>query len=67
MIDHADELGVDASRVAVMGDSGGGAPAAGAAILARDRNLALAKQILVYPMLDDRQPHRDPALEPFLT
>jgi acetyl esterase/lipase len=67
LIEHAGELGVDRSRIAVMGDSGGGAPAAGAAILARERNVFLAKQILVYPMLDDRQPDRDPALEPFLT
>jgi acetyl esterase/lipase len=37
-----------------MGDSGGGAPTAGAAILARDRDTPLAKQILIYPMLDDR-------------
>ena len=67
LIDHAEELGVNRSRIAVMGDSGGGAPAAAAAILARDRNVLLAKQILVYPMLDDRQPNHDPALEPFLT
>jgi acetyl esterase/lipase len=67
LIDHAEELGVNRGRIAVMGDSGGGAPAAGAAILARDRNVFLAKQILVYPMLDDRQPDHDPALEPFLT
>ena len=67
LIAHAEELGVDASRIAVMGDSGGGAPAAGAAILARDRNILLTKQILIYPMLDDRQPNRDSALEPFLT
>jgi acetyl esterase/lipase len=37
-----------------MGDSGGGCPTAGAAILARDRGVPLAMQILVYPMLDDR-------------
>ncbi|HEY2562686.1 MAG TPA: alpha/beta hydrolase fold domain-containing protein, partial [Acidimicrobiales bacterium] len=54
LIAHADNLGVDPSRIAVMGDSGGGGPTAGAAILARDRGVALAKQILVYPMLDDR-------------
>jgi acetyl esterase/lipase len=54
LIAHADNLGVDPSLIAVMGDSGGGGPTAGAAILARDRGVALAKQILVYPMLDDR-------------
>ena len=51
---HAEDLGVDPSRIAVMGDSGGGGPTAGAAILARERKVDLAKQILIYPMLDDR-------------
>jgi acetyl esterase/lipase len=51
---YATDLGVDPARIAVMGDSGGGGPTAGAAILARDRNVPLARQILVYPMLDDR-------------
>lgn len=54
LIGHADELGIDAHRVAIMGDSGGAGIAAGAAILARDRGVPLAKQILIYPMLDDR-------------
>ncbi|MGH9070926.1 MAG: alpha/beta hydrolase fold domain-containing protein, partial [Acidimicrobiales bacterium] len=52
--DHAADLGVNRSRIGHMGDSGGGGPTAGAAILARDRNVPLAKQILVYPMLDHR-------------
>jgi acetyl esterase/lipase len=51
---HATDLGVNPARIAVMGDSGGGCPTAGAAILARDRSVPLARQILVYPMLDDR-------------
>ena len=62
---HADDLGVDPRRTAVMGDSGGGGLAAAAALLARDRGLPLAHQILVYPMLDDRNTAPDPALVPF--
>jgi acetyl esterase/lipase len=54
LVDHATDLGVDVGRLAVMGDSGGGGPAAGAAIMARDNGVPLAKQLLVYPMLDDR-------------
>ncbi|RSL63303.1 hypothetical protein CEP53_004486 [Fusarium sp. AF-6] len=66
---HAAELNIDPKRIAVMGDSAGGGLAAGAALMARDKNLdpPLAKQILVYPMLDDRTklPKGSP-LEPFL-
>jgi acetyl esterase/lipase len=64
---HADDLGVDPARAAVMGDSGGGGPTAGAAILARDRNVPLARQILVYPMLDDRNTTPGPIPAAFLT
>lgn len=67
LVDHCAELGVDPARIAVMGDSGGGAPAAGAAILARDHEVPLAQQILVYPMLDDRNQTPDPAVTPFAT
>jgi acetyl esterase/lipase len=62
LIDHAAELGVDPARVALMGDSGGGGIGAGAAILARERGVRLAKQILICPMLDDRNTVPDPAL-----
>ena len=53
---HAPELSIDTARIAVMRESAGGSLAAGLALLARDRGLypPLAKQILVYPMLDDR-------------
>jgi acetyl esterase/lipase len=67
LVDHAAQLGVDTSRIAVMGDSGGGGPTAGAGILARDRNVPLAKQILVYPMLDDRNTTPGPLPAEFLT
>ena len=67
LLEHASELGVDAGRVAIMGDSAGGGIAASVALLARDRNVNLAKQILVYPMLDDRNTEPNPSLAPFLT
>jgi acetyl esterase/lipase len=51
----ADELGIDAARIAIGGASAGGGLAAGTALLARDRGgPGLVCQVLVYPMLDDR-------------
>jgi acetyl esterase len=41
--------GLDASRIAVGGDSAGGTLAAMCAVLARDAGLPLALQLLVYP------------------
>lgn len=68
LAEHATELGVEPSRIAVMGDSAGGGLAAGVCLLARDRGgPAVAQQILVYPMLDDRTTTPDPQIEPFLT
>ena len=53
--EHADELGVDPERIVIAGQSAGGGLAAGTALLARDRRgPALFGQILVSPMLDDR-------------
>jgi acetyl esterase/lipase len=46
---------VDPARVAIGGASAGGGLAAALALLARDRaEVAVAAQLLVYPMLDDR-------------
>ncbi|AEG51269.1 alpha/beta hydrolase domain-containing protein [Sphingobium chlorophenolicum L-1] len=55
LYDNAEQLGVDQSRIAVMGSSAGGGHAALLAIAARDRGeVPLAFQCLIYPMLDDR-------------
>ncbi|WQF82065.1 Putative alpha/beta hydrolase-3 [Colletotrichum destructivum] len=53
---HAKSLNVDPARIGFYALSAGGGIAAGAAMMARDRRLSppLAKQILIYPMLDDR-------------
>jgi acetyl esterase/lipase len=52
---HAPELGVDPSRIAIGGASGGGGLAAGLALLVRDRGeMQVAFQLLIYPMIDDR-------------
>jgi acetyl esterase/lipase len=65
LAEHAAELGVDAGRLAVMGDSAGGGLAAGVAILSRDRNgPPIAHQLLIYPMLDDRNTTPDLHLAP---
>jgi acetyl esterase/lipase len=67
---EAKRLGIDNSRIAVVGLSAGGGLAAAVALMARDRDFQppLAKQILLSPMLDDRNlESADPTLEPFVT
>ena len=49
---HAGELGIDPSKVGVGGDSAGGNLAAAVALKARDENIALSYQLLVYPCVD---------------
>ncbi len=52
---NLDELGIDPERLVVIGGSAGGGLSAGVALLARDRKgPKLAGQVLIYPMLDDR-------------
>lgn len=52
---HATEIGGDANRIILAGASAGGNLAAGLALLARDRGeIPIAGQLLIYPMLDDR-------------
>jgi acetyl esterase/lipase len=52
---EAGTLGIDRSRIALLGESAGGGHAALLALTARDRGeVPLAAQILIYPMLDDR-------------
>lgn len=55
LVAQADTLGIDPQRIVVMGESAGGGLAAALALMARDRgDIALAGQILIYPMLDHR-------------
>ena len=56
--EHAKQLGVDASRLMVGGDSAGGNLAAVVAISARDGNgPAIAGQVLIYPATDFAMTH----------
>jgi acetyl esterase/lipase len=56
VVDNAVELGVDPARIGVAGVSAGGGLAAALTLLARDRQeVAVAFQLLEFPMLDDRQ------------
>jgi len=53
--EHADDLGIDPERIVLVGQSAGAGLAAGTALLARDRQgPAVVGQVLVSPMLDDR-------------
>ena len=51
--EHADELGIDPTRLAVAGDSAGGNLSAVVALMARDRGgPSLAYQVMIYPVID---------------
>lgn len=64
--EKAIDLEIVENRIAVMGDSAGGGIAAAVAILARNREVYLSHQILIYPMLDDRVMTPDERLLPFV-
>jgi acetyl esterase len=55
--DNAEQLGIDASQLAVGGDSAGGNLAAVVAISARDDGPAIAGQVLIYPATDFAMTH----------
>lgn len=64
---HAAELGVNPDRIAIHGESAGGGLAAALAIYSRQmKGPRIAKQILIYPMLDDRVVKSDSFIEPHL-
>jgi acetyl esterase/lipase len=65
MRDNAAAIGIDPSCIGLIGESSGGGLAAGLALMARDRNFTppVKRQILIYPMLDDRNIVPDPAIE----
>lgn len=67
--EHAAEFNVDRSRIGVQGESAGGGIAAGVALMARDKQLQppIAKQILIYPMIDYKNTKPvDPVLGQYL-
>ena len=59
--DNADELGIDASKFMIVGHSAGGGLTAAVTLKARDtKDVKVAFQMPLYPMIDDQQPN-DPA------
>ena len=70
-VEHAGELNVDASRLAIMGDSVGGNMSAVVTLLAKERGgPRIAYQVLLYPLLDyigDNGSYRKYAEGPWLT
>ena len=57
---HAPDLSIDANRIIVVGEGGGGAVAAALCHYALKRGITIAKQVLCSPMLDDRPGGMDP-------
>lgn len=56
VVANADALGIDANRIGIGGNSAGAGLAAALALMARDRGGPhISSQLLIYPMIDDRQ------------
>lgn len=64
---NASNLGIDPKKILVLGESAGGGLAAGTVLMARDKRLEppVAYQMLIYPMLDDRNLAPRPGIEPY--
>ncbi len=62
LIEQAHRFGIDTQRIALIGESAGGGLVAAVAALARDHGQTVARQLLIYPMLDDRNLAPDPQL-----
>ena len=52
LVEHADEVNADPTRLAVGGDSAGGSLSASTAVYAAEQGLPLAFQLLIYPGAD---------------
>ncbi len=68
--DHAAELGVDASQIAIGGDSAGANLAACACIAAKAQDLKVIYQLLIYPVVEanfDNTSYQENANDYFLT
>lgn len=62
IVANADELGIPRDRIAVGGDSAGGALAASVSQLTRSDDIGPLVQLLIYPVTDVRTPTRSRAL-----
>ena len=60
LVEHADEVNADPERLAVGGDSAGGALSASTAVWAAEQGLPLRFQLLIYPGTDWVRAHRQP-------
>jgi acetyl esterase/lipase len=61
---EAEALGVDNTRIAILGRSAGGGLGAALALLVRDRGeFSLKAQLLIYPMLDPRTGTKDAPID----